>query len=171
MRPQIKVYSKEEKSKRSHDSRNYYRWYKRRKDNNYNLTESQYSHILKDILEDLFEKMMNFEAINLPFNVGIIFIDKHDGGFQLEKGKMKRRDYIDWQKTKQVWEACPEERKKTYVFMGLKQVYYFKHKYKKHGFKNYKYFRIRLRKDLYKRIFHELTLNEKPNKWLNNMFQ
>lgn len=154
--------------KEGYQIRDYYRAYG--KQHGYNIGEKAFGDVLRSCFDQVIERLLRFENVDLPYRLGVCAIKDFKPCYQNVNGTTVKRGMIDWINTKKLWEEFPEKKLKVFVHQDLDRVYYFWHIYHLRGNRELRYYRLFPKKEFNKLLYHKFTLKENEA-WQNNTLQ
>lgn len=160
---------KKHKASNSYDCRDYYRYYKSKTKTK--IPEKTYTKILHAIFLQLIEDyLLQYLVVTLPQKMGDLYVINYKWEPYVNKsGKYVSNHPVRWNDTLDWWSVDEEARNNKvllrYDFDTYNALHY---KTKPRSFRNRNFYRLKPCRRIVRRIFKELTCNDKFIKWQNN---
>lgn len=139
--------------------RDAYRWFRKKEKG---ISEHQYRRIVRQLNKELIEELFRKGDIDFPWGLGKLQVRKEKSKIFLKDGKVETNLGIDWGKTVELWSQDEEAHKnKTLIKCDCKYLYHiFYTKRETANFKNRIYYKLRLVREVYKRMREKIDNNE-----------
>ena len=141
-----------------------YKWLKKKKWLNVGqeITNHQYRRIIRQLNKELIEELFRRGSVEFPWGLGKLQVRKEKSRISFKDGKIDTNLNIDWGKTVKLWSQDKEAHKnKTLVKCDCKYLYHiFYTKKETANFKNRIYYKLRLVREVYKRMRDKIDNNE-----------
>lgn len=157
------------KIKNSYGVQDAYKYYKkiRPKNNQFNLTQTQYSQIIREINNLLILSFLQGNNINFPKRMGTLYLVKNTTKLYNKKGKLRNTYPINWKKTLELWETDQEAYNNRSLVKDItKQVFKVKYDKSKANYLNKSVFDFKINR-AFKLKLKECIIENKIDAYIN----